>query len=510
MLELRNWYRERLPARISALESARSMLARDREGAVETILRIAHSLRGSGSTYGFPGITEAARALEERGEEGLAAGLDGLLDALRRALEAVPEGRTGILVVEDDEDQAHYAQAVLAGPGREIHVARSAAQAQAVLEEKEVSLILLDLILPDCDGRSLLLKLRERLATAAVPVVVVSVKSAAQVREECLALGADDYLEKPVPREVLEAAVGARLRQGSDLVREFRRDPLTGLPNRAAFHEAFLRARAAASSSGEALTAGILDFDRFRDLRERLGGPGGDAVLRRAAGAVARTLRTSDFIARRGGAEFVILFPKTEPAGAAVALRKGLRALEEVAELPVRVSFCAGLASVTEGMTVEEAVAEADRFLCHAQAQGAGRIVACSDPLRAPRRRVLLAEDDELIRLVVKRLLEREGCEVSTFGDGAEALEGARGAEYSLVISDVQMPRMDGLQLVSSLRRLPAYAATPVVMLTAMGREEDVLRGYEHGADDYIVKPFSSGELVTRVRRLFKKPPVAG
>src|SRR5204863_4567474 len=139
---------------------------------------------------------------------------------------------------------------------------------QAILEREEISLILLDLILPDMDGRNFLMRIRERLSTATIPVVVLTVKSAEQARAECLALGADEYLEKSVGAEALQSAVLGRLRIGSEMVREFRRDPLTGLPNRAAFHEAFDRARYVAAVAGEPLSVALIDIDHFQIVND--------------------------------------------------------------------------------------------------------------------------------------------------------------------------------------------------------------------------------------------------
>jgi diguanylate cyclase (GGDEF)-like protein len=509
MLELRTWYRERLSTRIAALEKARAELKRPSPESIESIRRIAHSLRGSGATYGFPEITEVARGLEEAEEEQLTSWLDRLLATLRQAAAQGRVGRAGILIIEDDEEQSRFYEDSLAAPGRDFYVARTAAQAQSFLEEKEISLILLDLVLPDTDGRNLLLKLRDRLATAAIPVVVITVKNASQVRDECLALGADDFLEKPVTRESLEGTVSARLRSGSDMARELRRDPLTGLPNRASFHEFFHRARCAAMTAREPLTVGLLDMDTFKQVNDLFGHAMGDQVLRRVAAILSRTLRGTDFLARWGGEEFVAVFPKTDAAGAVKAFQKALAAVRgEPFSLPdgrtLQVTFSAGVAQVSEDMGAEEAVNEADRYLYLAKEAGRNRVLCPNDTLEVPRRSVLLVEDDELIRLVVHRLLEREGYQVTTAGDGSAALAAALETSYQMVVTDVQMPRMNGLELLQRLRQVPGYARVPVVVMTSTGNEEDVARGYELGADDYIVKPFSSAEFVSRVRRLLK------
>ena len=510
MRELKSWYRNRLPARIAALEAARSAAARNDVEGVNSAHRIAHQLRGSGSTYGFPEVSAAARALEEAPEQNLPEAITLLIDTLRRAAESEAEDRATILIVDDDIDFADYLKTLLAGPGREIRTASSGAQARAILEKEEISLILLDLVLPDMDGRGLLMKIRERLSTAAIPVVVLTVRSADQARAECLALGADEYFEKGVAPEALQSAVLGRLRVGSDILREFRRDALTGLPNRAAFHEAFQRARYVAAVAGEPLSVALIDIDHFQVVNDACGRAIGDQILRRVADVIARSLRLPDIVTRWGGEEFAVLFPKTEPAEAARGLNRALEALRnesfEVGDgRTLQVTFSAGVASVAEGMGVEEALGEADRHLYLAKQGGLDRVVSPEDRVEAPRRRILLAEDDEMIRVVIQRLLEREGFEVTTCADGSAALASAYENSYSMILSDILMPQLDGFELLQRLRNLPETERTPVVMLTSLGKDQDVHRGFELGADDYIVKPFSSSELLSRVRRLLKK-----
>jgi two-component system cell cycle response regulator len=493
MLELKNWYRERLSTRIAALEEARAGLQKGDPEAVDSVRRLAHSLRGSGATYGFPEITESARAVEEAEDKGLVECAEALIRTLRTVHAGVRPPRMSILVVEDDEEQSRFIVEALSAPDRDVYEARTAAQAQAELEEREVSLIVLDLILPDTDGRNFLVRLRERLATAAVPVIVLTVKRASQAKAECLALGADDFIEKPVGREALRAAVDARLRAGCETPRELRRDPLTGLPNRAAFNETFQRARH--GIGGGPLTVALLEVDGYAGLA---GTDAADEALRRAAGALARSLRPADFLARWSGGEFAVLFNRTDAVDAASALGKALKAAGPEA------AFSAGVVPVFEGLSLDDVISDADRYLHAAKHSGGGRVVSANDRVSAPRPRILIAEDDELIRLVVKRLLEREGFEVLPFADGAAALQGAIENPCALIVTDVRMPGMDGFEFLRRIRALPEYAAIPVVVLTALGSEEDVVRGFELGADDYIVKPFSSAELVARVRRLLK------
>ncbi|WP_433362908.1 SpoIIE family protein phosphatase [Actinoplanes sp. CA-142083] len=114
--------------------------------------------------------------------------------------------------------------------------------------------------------------------------------------------------------------------------------------------------------------------------------------------------------------------------------------------------------------------------------------------------RVLVADDNADMRDYLTRLLRSAGHEVRTVADGKAALEAARARRPDLIVSDVMMPELDGLQLVAALRGDPRTASTPVLLLSARAGQEASIEGLEAGADDYLVKPFSSAELLARVR----------
>jgi DNA-binding response OmpR family regulator len=116
--------------------------------------------------------------------------------------------------------------------------------------------------------------------------------------------------------------------------------------------------------------------------------------------------------------------------------------------------------------------------------------------------RVLLVEDDATVAEVLVAYLERDGYEVRWEDDGARGLAAALGDEPDLVVLDLMLPSLDGLEVC---RRLRATAPVPVIMLTARGDEEDRIVGLELGADDYLAKPVSPRELVARVRAVLRR-----
>ena len=121
------------------------------------------------------------------------------------------------------------------------------------------------------------------------------------------------------------------------------------------------------------------------------------------------------------------------------------------------------------------------------------------------RPRVVIADDDPDIRRLVEMTVTNAGCDVTVASDGEEALERVRESKPDLVILDVLMPRMDGWEVARALKSDPATAEVPVMFLTSRGQEHDVLEGFDSGAVDYMVKPFSPRELQVRVRAVLAK-----
>jgi len=123
---------------------------------------------------------------------------------------------------------------------------------------------------------------------------------------------------------------------------------------------------------------------------------------------------------------------------------------------------------------------------------------------------VLVVEDEPDIRNLIVLHLAREGFRCRTATSGGEALREARAAKPDLVILDLMLPELDGLEVCRRLRSDTATAAMPIIMLTAKADEVDRVVGLELGADDYVVKPFSPKELVARVRAVLRRArPVA-
>lgn len=120
-------------------------------------------------------------------------------------------------------------------------------------------------------------------------------------------------------------------------------------------------------------------------------------------------------------------------------------------------------------------------------------------------KQILVVDDEPRIADICRDYLERAGFTVITAGNGADALAIARARQPDLIVLDLGLPKMDGLDVTRALRR---YSNVPIIMLTARVEESDKLVGLELGADDYLSKPFSPRELVARVRAIFRRTDV--
>lgn len=522
-----------LSAHVEGLKAASEALPSDPE-AGDSLRRIARSLRTAAEGAGALAVAEAARQLQQASDDGL----EEAVRAVLREADALPShGASGgleILIVEDNRTVAAALRAYLESPGHTVSHATTAEEAERLLAERTIDVVLLDLILPDRDGRDLLVQMRERAPTADIPVIVLSAKESAVAKAECLAVGAAEFLEKPVEPKGLRSAVARHARPRRDGAATAADD--VKVPSRADLVEAYEPLRRSADEGAGAAVA-LIAVDDFDHL---LGGSGEETanrLLETIAGPLAEGLEEHDLVGRWTRGQLVMLFPATDSSTAKTRLQAAMARLAsdallaELAAVDVTPSFSAGVAVAEPGQELRDAVSSAEEALLRARAAGRGVVVRPegppdpggetpdSDPPSldgdpaGPKdrpRRVLLVEDDRVTATLIHHRLEREGFEVTDFANGLEAFEWAEKASFDLAILDVKVPGMDGFELLERLRTMPRLASVPVVMLTGLGGEDDVVRGLSLGANDYMLKPFSPTELLARVRRLAYADPAGG
>ena len=500
-------HHEGIAARIDALKSARRMLKQLGPAARGSVRRLAKSLISD--FEGNPDMQALARMVSVAPDDGLAEMADALIDAViepdDEATE-IPEAEI-FVVTPDDALYIHLARS-LDQPGRTLHRIRNGVELDTGLRVVTPDLIVLQLELEDDDGRNCLIRLRRRSGTATTPVVIIAQESPPQTKAECFALGANDFLEIPLEAEVISASVASRLGRISVHASQSTRDLLTGLSNRFALEEAFGRAGAMAAR-GMMVALGILDIDDFATLTEKYGDEGVEAVLRSAASGLSKSLRRTDLLSHWEGAEFVALFWNTSHGQAVRCMERCLAsARDECFDADgenFTITLSAGVVEVTGQETLEECLSSANRLLLVAREQGKDRVVSNESGERPATRKVLLAESDHLTATVVKQRLGKQGFDITHFVTAEAALTAAMSGRFALVITNVADPDMGGLNLIEQLRQIPEYKEIPIMMVTTMGPGNEIVDGFERGANDYVVRPFSPAELSARVHRMLRK-----
>jgi diguanylate cyclase (GGDEF)-like protein len=287
-----------------------------------------------------------------------------------------------VLVVEDDEDAREVVQELL----RDQYDVEAVGDGEsAVKRAKELlpDLVLLDLFLPGLDGFGALTGLRRDPKTAEVPVIFLSAQGDAETKSQGLSLGAADYLAKPFSAQELMARVDRTLKltaQKEHFRALAQTDGLTGLPNFRSFHARLEEEVARADRYAHPLSCAMVDLDGLKEINDRLGHAAGNRAILGLADAVREELRDTDFAARYGGDEFVVLLPQTTAAAAglfAERLRRRLLEVSQAAGLPVRASIGVAALSPDEvgaNDAAEDLLRRADEALYKAKRSGRDRV----------------------------------------------------------------------------------------------------------------------------------------
>ncbi len=493
--------------RLEVLRRGLQQLSEGDTDACGTVRRMASVLLSWAREEGLTNVEDAAFRLEVGPDRDLRATGQALVKLLDHLLESEEASVTGpldlVLAVEDNPTDAAFIETTLTTPERTLRIVSTVSDAEEVIGRTPVDLLILDLMLPDTDGRGLLLRLREQERHRDLPILVLSGKSSTETKTECLALGANAFFEKPLDPSELKAAVSSYLYRARQRRLELRRDPVTGFFDRSHFRESWSK-----RSFRDPTSIALLGLDRFRSVRDTFGDEASNAVLRFVADLLRDVLPRTCLFSRWSASEFLILVPGLDERGTIALLEHVMTRLRE-AEHPApsggefRITASGGVVGLRPGASMDRTVLEVEGRLAWAAAAGGNVLADRTAPAESIS--VMIAEDDPLTASIVQHELEKEGFEVLHYPDGLKALDGAMSHRVSLAILDVKMPEMDGFELLDRLRSVPTYHDLPIMMLTSMGREEDIVRGFSLGADDYMLKPFSPVEVVARARRLLRR-----
>ncbi len=452
---------------------------------------------------------------------------------------------TRILVVDDSAANQLLLTRPLEKAGYEVLTADDGFEAVEAVTRQRPDVVLLDMMMPKRDGLEVCAILKAQKETAAIPVIFVTAMSEADQIIKAFEVGGCDYITRPFRSDEVLARVRThvRLRQAelelrlrnrqleeltADLAALSRTDPLTGLLNRRVWEEALEREHQRFLRCGCPYSIVMIDVDHFKAYNDSRGHQEGDECLRDIAESVASVCRTIDSVGRYGGEEFVILMPET-PTESTLKLAERARKSVWTLGIPHPGGVSAGRVTISIGVGTgrsdswEAVLKQADDALYIAKRSGRNMVYSSDQASTIDGRpttedgasvskgarkqsdcqvSVLVVDDERINRVLCKSCLQRAGYRVRQAVDGHGAIESVKKNPPDVVIMDVMMPDMDGLECTRKLKSDPDTHDIPIIMVSALTENEDILAGLNAGADEYLGKPIRTTELVLRVRSM--------
>lgn len=428
--------------------------------------------------------------------------------------------KSRLLLVDDDEVLRSYLTRRLQLDDCIVDEANNVESAMKLLRTHTYDLVTLDLMMHPQSGYELFEFLKEDPTLKWLPLIVLSGRNDLNDKVRCFHLGADDYVTKPFQYEELAARIYGLLKRTKNFEQLAFRDPLTGVFNRRYFDLQIGIELQRIERYPAPISLVFIDIDFFKKINDTFGHHVGDLVLQGLAHLLQVNLRSTDLLARFGGEEFVIALPNTSLEQAHSTMQN---ILNKVRSNPVAqyegktfsITFSAGIAQWQEGMTVADWVSKADEAMYQAKQQGRNRILGSSSEnevqpnkqraLPLPEKKnLLIIDDDPILRAILTSHLEHLPIVITHASDGEEALGLLQDKSYDACILDGMMPKLDGFSLLDQIKKDPRLVNSDmkVLMLSGKKKEDDLLKGYQMGAHDYMTKPFSLVELEVRVKKL--------
>ncbi len=468
------------------------------DGPLLALKQIVHRLSGLAAIVGLPTVgaraTELDRLLDSpQGACDIASArkaFRSLQDAFAADLAAEsptwaaasgPAVGAHVLLVTSDAAQAARMVEDLQGAGYRVTLTAQGLRALTQAAADRPALILLDVELAgELDGHDVCRRIKGDPALADIPVVLVASHASTADRMAGFALGADDYLVKPVQAvEMLLRVRWTLIRPAGD--------------------------RQPAPRAG----GGLMPADPFvAAAREVLRqGPAAIGLVRAAPSAMtdlaaifSDDLRRKDLLGRYSETQLAILMPG---ATAGVAARR-ISGVLDIARAAGLEQACAGVTAtgLSVDRFIEPMLAEAESALSSAQVEKTP-VVVYGAGSAAERGSVLIVDDDPDVVHIIDARLKAAGLQTLVAFDGQQALHQVETSAPAVVVLELMLPKRSGFDVLARLRDLPEPRPR-VVVVSSRSREEDVMRAFELGADDYLTKPFNPQELLARLARLLK------
>lgn len=302
-----------------------------------------------------------------------------LVDKLDQLSSSVPETPYKVLIIDNSMSVAQYCAAILRGEGMQVRVLQDPLKVLDAIAEFTPEIILLDMYMPDCDGRELAAVIRQEAAYVSIPIIFLSSEKNIDRQLAAMWRGGDDFLIKPIHPEHLAASVRMRVARSRTLRSYMVRDSLTGLYNHTKTKELLDLELIRANRSGGHVVFVMIDIDHFKRINDAYGHPVGDGVIKNLSRLLQQRLRKTDIVGRYGGEEFAIILNDTTLEQAQELMEDirvhFFRLIQRAADTEFHASFSCGLAAFPDYEDAAALNEAADQALYEAKAGGRNQVV---------------------------------------------------------------------------------------------------------------------------------------
>ncbi|MDI6600166.1 MAG: response regulator [Thermoanaerobacteraceae bacterium] len=414
------------------------------------------------------------------------------------------ESRGMILIVDDDPIILGLLENAFEDEGYSVGILDNPLEIEDAIDKNPPDIVLLDVVMPEMDGYEALKIIKGRYED--IPVVFITGRSGIEDRIKGLKADVDDYIIKPFDIEELVPRIELILKRYNRLKEKLIYDPLTGAHTRQYMNERLEEEFSRYERGGRAFSVAFLDIDKFKDFNDTYGHAAGDYVLKGFAEFILNSIRKSDSLYRYGGEEFVLLMPDTSEIQAMLAVE---RIREELSKKTFnfeghefKITFSAGVKEAErEADDPQGIIRQADRAMYAAKEAGRNRVVIYSEIEKGKpkkRKKVMIVDDENVIAMLIKSSMRDIGVDVTVVRDGDAAVKKAVEERPDLIILDLMLPKMSGFEVLESLKSRLETKGIKVIVVSSKKQDEDIAKVFELGADDYVRKPFSIGELKMR------------
>ena len=442
-----------------------------------------------------------------------------IVDAAMLVLRATRGASATILAVDDNTQILGLLETLLKRRGMQVVTLSDPRRFWDVLEETNPDLVILDLEMPNINGHDLCRVMRNDRHWSQLPVVFLTGHGDPANFQKAFAVGGDDIVLKPFAGFELVTRIENRLQRARIEQETADIDELTGLANARRATETMARFLRLARRKSDPYCIAAVEIDRFSKLSERYGRSALDAVVSSFALLLTQSFRAEDVIGRWSGGEFTIGMYGSTKEQAVVKLSRLFGVLQQQkfdgdGREAFHASASAGVSQyLVNGASVEELRKSASAALSQAKSIGVNQVIEAGAPVPESgtlQVDVALVDDDEALVGLLRHAMESRGLKVAVFADGEAAAAALTGnvpeVRASIILLGVDLPALNGLEVLRRLNLVGVTKSSSVVMLTARTGESDVLSAFELGAVDHIAKPFSVPVLMHKVRSLVRQP----